>query len=145
MNCEWDGILKIYENSKVKFKSHLKIHSNTWEGFYQNYKFKHLFKSFGFLQHCLLSGNDVIFRTRGPGSSRTFELHYLAIHRQVHSCSCPLTYFETTILKVVLYQLHWNGTKSCHLIIWHGGQWNHGKAHDQSIVRWRLHCTGKDI
>ena len=40
----------------------------------------------------VLSDNDAIFRTRGPGSSRSFRLHYLVVSRQVHSCSCLLLY-----------------------------------------------------
>ncbi len=84
-----------YENSKVKFKLNLKFTQIHGKGFTKIIIWTSL-QILWILQHCLLSGNDAIFRTRGPGSSRTFELHYLAISRQVHSCSCPLTYFEQT-------------------------------------------------
>jgi hypothetical protein len=39
-------------------------------------------------------GQWKFFRTRGPGSSKTFELHYLAVVRQVHSCSYLLIIFK---------------------------------------------------
>ena len=34
----------------------------------------------------------LLFRTRGPGSIQHIELHYLAVTRQVHPCSCYLDY-----------------------------------------------------
>ena len=79
-----------YENSKLKFIWTLKIHLNTREGFFET-----SLQIIWILKHCLLSGNDNIFRNRGSGSTRTFELRYLAILRQVHSCSCPLAYFTS--------------------------------------------------
>jgi hypothetical protein len=35
----------------------------------------------------------LLFRTRGPGFIETFELHHLAVTRQVQSCSCHIDYF----------------------------------------------------
>jgi hypothetical protein len=89
-----------YENSKMKFiwsirNSNNKSLKNVGRA-YQNYFANNLFKSFGFLKHCLLFGQWWFFRTWGPGSSKTFELHYLAVVRQVHSCSYVLIIFKST-------------------------------------------------
>ena len=72
----------------------------------------------------------LLFRTRGPGSIQTLELHYLAVSRQVHSCSCHIDYFlsiysQSNILitpalkiKTLLYNYEYdyvvgNGTMVC--------------------------------
>jgi hypothetical protein len=62
-----------YENSKVKSiwstrKSNKKSLKNMGRA-YQNYFASNLFKSFGFLKHCLLFGQWWFFRTGDPGSS----------------------------------------------------------------------------
>ena len=83
--------LKIYENSKVKFHmkflkwnsyEQLKMHHNSWEGILQNRSSRHLSNCLD-LKTLPSIGQWRYFRTRGPGSGRTFELCNLSITRQV--------------------------------------------------------------
>jgi hypothetical protein len=94
------------EHSYEQQETQITNHSRNWEGFIKSFFASNLFKSFGFLKHCLLFRQWSFFRTRGPGSSKTFKLHYLAVVRQVHSCSYLMIIFKSTQLRSISYQLH---------------------------------------
>ena len=47
----------------------------------------------------------LFFRTRGPRSSRSFELHYLSVSRQVNHLLMPLIVYEMCLQNAILITL----------------------------------------
>ena len=94
-------------------------------------------------------GQWCYFRTRGPGSRRTFELHYLAIIRQVHQTQVYepkfiLAHVRRIILKPK-FELHYIIAFKSKIVFykwWTMESWS--VLHDRRIVWWRFHCTGND-
>ena len=76
----------------------------------------------------VLPDNDDSFSTRGPGSSRSVELHYLAVTRQVNHLLMPLLVLSNVFAKCYADQLLHKKIKPYFPEIIHsyGGQWNHG-------------------
>jgi hypothetical protein len=68
-------------------------------------------------------------RTRGPGSLQQIQLHYLAVCRQVHSCSYLLFIFSKLLANIpVVLLLHSKAKVLLSQLIWlvvshHGGCW----------------------
>jgi hypothetical protein len=96
------------ENSYEQQETQITNHSNTREGFIKTIISSNLFQIIWILKHCLLSDNGKSLEPRGPWSSKTFELHYLVVVRQVQSCSYLLIIFISTQLRSISYQLHQN-------------------------------------
>ena len=79
------------------------------------------------------------FRTRGPRSSRTFELHYIAIIRQVHQTQVYEPKFILAHVHLLCFKsLNLKCTTLLHLSqmlsFINGGRWNHG-----------LYCTIREL